>query len=51
VKAGADNSVSYWAGFFWDKSGQFPGYDAWKTYVDQFSQGLASPIEVSVSAE
>ena len=51
VKAGADNSVSYWAGFFWDKSRQFPGYDAWKTYVDQFSQGLASPIEVSVSAK
>ena len=51
VKAGADNWVSYWAGFFWDKSGQFPGYDAWKTYVDQFSQGLASPIEVSVSAK
>jgi hypothetical protein len=51
AKADADNSVSYWAGFFWDKSGQFPGYDAWKTYVDQFSQGLASPIEVSVSAK
>jgi hypothetical protein len=50
VKAGADNSVSYWAGFFWDKSGQFPSYDAWKTYVDQFSQRLASPVEVSVSA-
>jgi len=51
VKAGADNSVSYWAGFFWNKSGQFPGYDAWKSYVDQFSQGLASPIEVSVSVK
>jgi hypothetical protein len=51
VKAGADNSVSYWAGFFWDKSGQFASYDAWKTYVDQFSQGLASPLEVNVSAK
>ena len=48
VKAGVDNSVSYWAGFFWDKSGQFPSYDAWTTYVDQFWQGLASPIVVSV---
>jgi len=51
VKTGGANSVSYWAGFFWDKSGQFPSYDAWKTYVDQFSQGLASPIEVSVSTK
>jgi len=51
VKTGPDNSVSYWAGFFWDRSGQFPSYGAWKTYVDQFSQGLASPIEVSVAAQ
>ncbi|MGD0650809.1 MAG: DUF4861 family protein [Verrucomicrobiia bacterium] len=51
VKVPADNVASYRAGFFWDKSGQFPSYDAWKTHVDQFAQGLASPIEVSVSAE
>jgi hypothetical protein len=51
VKAGADNTVSYWAGFFWDKSGQFADYAAFKTYVDQFSQGLISPITVKVKAE
>ena len=51
VKVPADNVASYWAGFFWDKSGQFAELDAWKTYVDQFAQGLASPIEVSVSTE
>ena len=51
VKAETDNAVSYWAGFFWDKSGQFADYDAWKRYLDQFAQELRSPIEVNVSSE
>jgi hypothetical protein len=51
VKAAPDNTVSYWAGFFWDKSGQFPSYQAFQTYVDQFAQGLQSPITVKVAAE
>jgi hypothetical protein len=45
----ADSTVSYWAGFCWDRGGQFKNFEAWKTYVDQFAQGLRSPIEVSVS--
>jgi hypothetical protein len=43
-----NSTASYWAGFCWDKSGQFADYEAWKKYVDQFAQGLISPIEVSV---
>ncbi len=46
-----DGRVSYWAGFNWDKSGQFADEAAWGTYVDQFAQGQLSPIEISVSAE
>ncbi len=42
-------TVSYWAGFAWDKAGQITSADAWKKYVDEFAQGLASPIEVSVA--
>jgi hypothetical protein len=45
----ADNVASYWAGFCWDKGGQFTDFEAWKAYVDEFAQGLRSPIEVSVS--
>jgi hypothetical protein len=45
----ADNVASYWAGFCWSKGGQVADFQAWKTYVDQFAQGLRSPIEVSVS--
>jgi hypothetical protein len=46
-----DDIASYWAGFCWDKAGQYGDEQAWKTYVDQFSQGLLSPIEVSVSVQ
>jgi hypothetical protein len=45
------HAVSYWAGFGWDKSGQFADFDSWKTYVDRFAQGLQSPIQVTVTAE
>jgi hypothetical protein len=50
-KAGAENIASYWAGFCWDKGGQFTDFDSWKTYVDQFAQGLLSPIEVTVQQQ
>jgi hypothetical protein len=51
VKTAADNSVSYWAGFAWDKFGTITTREAWHQYVDEFAQGLASPIAVSVGAE
>lgn len=43
-----DSPASYWAGFCWDRSGQFADYEGWKAYVDEFAQGLLSPVEVSV---
>jgi Domain of unknown function (DUF4861) len=45
------NTASYWAGFAWDKAGTFTTNDAWKAYVDEFSQRLRSPIKVSVSPQ
>lgn len=51
VKAGPENQVTYWAGFFWDKTGHFEDYEAWKKYVDQFAQGLKSPIQVGVTSK
>jgi hypothetical protein len=51
VKLAPDHSISYWAGFGWDKSGQFSDAEAWKTYVDQFAQGLQSAVAISVSAQ
>jgi hypothetical protein len=51
AKCSADNTASYWAGFCWDKAGQITTAEAWKKYVDEFAQGLASPIEVSVTSK
>jgi len=50
VKAEPGNSIDYWAGFAWDKAGKITSAGAWKKYVDEFAQGVQSPIEVSVSA-
>lgn len=51
VKTDANGTISYWAGFAWDRAGKIAYQDAWKKYVSDFAQGLASPIEVSVSSE
>ena len=47
LKPGA--SVSYWAGFAWDRAGKITSAEAWKKYVDEFAECLSSPIVVSVS--
>lgn len=49
AKVGADNAISYYAGFCWDKGGQFSDMAGWKKYMDEFSQGMAAPIQVTVS--
>lgn len=51
TKVSDGNVSSYWAGFCWNKAGQFTDFPAWKKYVDEFAQGLASPIEVKISAK
>jgi hypothetical protein len=43
------NVVSYWAGYGWDRSGLFTNFEAWKSHVDEISQRLRTPIEISVS--
>ncbi len=48
AKVPDNNILSYWAGFCWDKAGQLTDAAAWKRYVDEFAQGVKSPIEVIV---
>lgn len=48
MKVPESNIASYWAGFAWDKAGQISDAASWKKYVDEFAQGLQSPIEVTV---
>ncbi len=51
AKTGADGAISYWTGFAWDQAGQIADQAAWDKYVSEFAQGVASPIEVTVSGE
>src|SRR5262249_41925061 len=48
LKAGTEKQVSYWAGFAWDRAGSITSAAAWKKYLDEFAQGLSSPVEVIV---
>jgi hypothetical protein len=48
---GTDNVGGYWAGFCWDKAGQFRDFNAWLAYLDSFSQSALSPIEVTVAVQ
>jgi hypothetical protein len=43
-------SVSYWAGFAWDRAGRITSSEAWKKYVDEFDERLRSPIVVTVKS-
>jgi hypothetical protein len=51
TKVSDDNTLSYYAGFGWDRAGVITSADIWRKYVDEFAQGVASPIEVSVSPQ
>ncbi|MFO1513987.1 MAG: DUF4861 family protein [Verrucomicrobiota bacterium] len=49
AKVPDNGAANYWAGFCWDKAGQITSAEAWTKYVDEFAQGLASPIEVTLA--
>jgi hypothetical protein len=42
--------VVYYAGFGWDRSGDFAGVAQWDRFLDQFAQRLRAPIKVAVAA-
>jgi hypothetical protein len=43
-------TVSYYAGFGWDKSGDFANAAEWDAYLGQFARRLKSPLDVKVGA-
>lgn len=49
LKPSTQTPVSYWAGFAWDRAGKITSAEAWKKYVEEFAEGLRSPVEVSVA--
>jgi hypothetical protein len=42
------NTVVFYAGFGWQKSGQFATAAAWDTYLGEFAQRLAAPLAVTL---
>lgn len=51
TKLSSDGVVSYYAGFGWNKSGQFASVEEWDRYVAESARKLKSPLQVSLSAK
>lgn len=39
-----ERRISYYAGFGWEKAGEFSSVDEWNKYLSDFSEKLASPL-------
>jgi hypothetical protein len=50
LKSSAKGKLDYWAGFAWDRAGVVTNAAEWKHYVNNFSEQLASPLVITVSA-
>lgn len=48
-KPNPDHVTTYWAGFCWDKAGNLTDAAAWTRHVSEFSQCLASPLEIKTT--
>lgn len=51
AKVSAGEPAVYYAGFGWDKSGDFKGVDDWDRYLDQAARRLRAPIEITVTVK
>lgn len=43
-----NNSVTYYAGFGWKKSGQFNSKEEWENYLNDFAKKLDKPLEIKL---
>ncbi len=46
-----NNTVNYYAGFGWKKSGQFNTKQEWEQYLSSFSEKLNNPIQIELIRE
>jgi hypothetical protein len=51
AKLPQDGHVSYYAGFGWDKSGDFANVGEWDKYLAQWARRLRAPVEVTLTAK
>jgi hypothetical protein len=49
AKAPASGPASYYAGFGWDRSGDFAGLPEWEAYVRKFAKRIATPLMITIS--
>lgn len=51
AKVPANQTASYYAGFGWDRSGDFANMGDWDNYLRQFARRLRSPLKISISTQ
>jgi hypothetical protein len=51
AKPAAGQPASYYAGFGWDRSGDFSNVDEWEGYLRRYASGLQTPLKISISSE
>jgi hypothetical protein len=51
AKAPAGQPAAYYAGFGWDRSGDFANMNEWDTYLQQFAKRVRSPLKISISPQ
>ncbi|MBZ5568435.1 MAG: DUF4861 domain-containing protein [Acidobacteriia bacterium] len=51
AKLPPDKVAIYYAGFGWNKSGDFKGPEEWDRYVAQFATRLRAPLQVSLAVQ
>ncbi len=50
ARAPAGQPAVYYAGFGWDKSGDFAGVEDWDRYLEQASRRLQAPVQTALAA-
>jgi hypothetical protein len=48
AKLASGGTATYYAGFGWDKSGDFKGVEDWDRYLEQATRRLRAPIELTL---
>jgi hypothetical protein len=51
AKAPAGQPAAYYAGFGWDRSGDFASMSEWDTYLQQSAKRARSPLKISISPQ
>jgi pectinesterase len=51
AKTAAGQAADYYAGFGWDKSGDFKSMGDWDAYLQQFAKRLRSPLKITISPQ